>query len=309
MGDLEVYPKENYDQQIGKISVEKFNTPSERQYLPCPKYVTKKFIETYNNETIFYDDSNKDLLNNLANNNQIKLYGWEYTDKINSSCIENYPFIYLILKNFKFVEKILLKTKEENKSGFAKIKNPYLHGEVSISRTARYFPANFIFKPFVILSAIFLFFYWLNNLNLFKAFTNQNVISNFDKKFFYFGVLSCLFLILHASFLGLDIDSKLFQKMRKLIIILFILFEILAQFFLVKNLLKFKQNIKNYIRSLIVTLKLFFILIVFITTIIIFSFLAFTDMSTSFKNIAEWNYFSILLIYYLLSSILWKKIN
>ena len=31
--------------------------------------------------------------------------------------------------------------------------------------------------------------------------------------------------------------------------------------------------------------------------------------ASSFKNIAEWNYFSILLIYYLLSSILWKKIN
>ena len=35
------------------------------------------------------------------------------------------------------------------------IKNPYFYGEVSISRTARYFPATMIFKPFIILSAFF----------------------------------------------------------------------------------------------------------------------------------------------------------
>ena len=38
---------------------------------------------------------------------------------------------------------------------------------------------------------------------------------NFQKVFFYLGVFSCIFLILHATFLGLDIDSKLFVQNKK----------------------------------------------------------------------------------------------
>ena len=47
------------------------------------------------------------------------------------------------------------------------------------------------------------------------------------------------------AFLGLDVDSKLFIKMRRLIIILFIIFEILAQIYLTKNLFKFRGRIKK----------------------------------------------------------------
>jgi len=38
---------------------------------------------------------------------------------------------------------------------------------------------------------------------------NKNILSKFSKKFFYFGIFSCIFLALHATFLGLDFDSKL----------------------------------------------------------------------------------------------------
>ena len=75
------------------------------------------------------------------------------------------------------------------------------------------------------------------NLNYFynKDYENNNILNGFSKKFFYFGVLSCIFLILHASLLGIDLDSQLFHKIRKLIIMLFIFFEISAQIFLTKN--------------------------------------------------------------------------
>ena len=59
----------------------------------------------------------------------------------------------------------------------------------------------------------------------------DNTLSNFSKNFFYFGVLSCLFLIMHAALLGLDIDSKLFAQLRKIIIVSFIFFELSAQIF------------------------------------------------------------------------------
>ena len=75
-------------------------------------------------------------------------------------CVRNYKIPYFLLKNITGLEELIIETKKNTKSGFTKLKNPYIYGEVSISRTARYYPANFIFKPFIILSGIFLFFYW-----------------------------------------------------------------------------------------------------------------------------------------------------
>ena len=196
---------------------------------------------------------------------------------------------------------------EKNITGYAKVNNPYLYGEVSISRTARYFPATFIFKPLIILSAFFLFLYWKNNLNLYRELKNKNILGNFTEKFFYFGLFSCIFLIFHALFLGLDIESKLFSKIRRIIIVLFIIFEVIAQILLTKNLFSFKNELKEYINPLILKIKVIFVVIVFITTCIAFSILAFGDPSTGFKHTLEWNYFAFLLLYYLLSRLLWMS--
>ena len=110
-----------------------------------------------------------------------------------------------------------------------------------------------------------------NNLNLLTNLKNQNIISKFSKKFFYFGLLSCILLTLHALFLGLDFDSELFQKLRRVIIILFILFEILAQAFLTRILFKFKEELKNYINPLFLKIKIAFVSIIFFITFISFS--------------------------------------
>ena len=201
------------------------------------------------------------------------------------------------------MEKIFLKSTEKNtKVGFAKIKNPYIYGEVSISRTARYFPATYIFKTLIILSSIFLFLYWKNNLNLFNELKNKKILDRFSKNFFYLGVLSCIFLILHASFLGLDFDSKLFDKIRRIIIIS----EIFAQIFLTINIFRSKDELRKNINYMILNIKIIYVLIIFVTTCISFLILTFTDPSSAFKHALEWNYFSILLIYYFLSRILWK---
>ena len=120
------------------------------------------------------------------------------------------------------------------------------------------------------------------------------------------GVLSCTFLMLHATFLGLDFDSKLFSKIRRIIIILFIFFELAAQISLTRNLFKFQEELQEYIKPLILKIKIIFLIIVFSITCIAFVILTFGDPSTAFKHILEWNYFSFLLIYYLLSRLLWK---
>ena len=101
----------------------------------------------------------------------------------------------------------------------------------------------------------------------------------------------------------------MFAKIRRLIIILFIIFEILAQISLTKNLFKFREELKKYIHPLILKIKIIFVVIVFFTTCIAFTILAFGDPSVMFKHALEWNYFAFLLVYYLLSRLLWKKIK
>ena len=57
-----------------------------------------------------------------------------------------------------------------------------------------------------------------------KELENKNILVKPERKFFYFGIISCIFLILHASFLGVDLESELFQKFRRVVIVTFILF-------------------------------------------------------------------------------------
>ena len=277
----------------------------------CPIYVTKHYAVTDENQVmelqVVADDDKKFVT--LLKKNKIKSVFLEQGNVKEESCVKNYKISYFLLKNIVGLEDIVIKAKKDNKSGFTKIKNPYFYGEVSISRTARYYPATYIFKPFIILSSILLFFYWKNNLNLFNSLESNNILANSSKTFFIFGSLSCLFLILHASFLGIDLESKLFLKIRRLIIILFIIFEICAQVFLIKNLYKLKAELKNYINFFILKVKICFVLIACISTFVIFLLLIFGNISGSMKHIVEWNYFSILLFYYLLSFFLLKNLK
>ena len=270
----------------------------------CPKYIYKGYYKAEKDDGTFITSRKMSTFTNFKVGEIFKVK--KKTEILNERCVKNNKFAYFLLSNFNSLEKILINAINKNTSGFSVIKNPYLYGEVSISRTARYFPATLIFKPFIVLSAIFLFLYWKNNLNLFNNLEDKKILVNFSKIFFYFGSLSCLFLALHAIFLGFDFDSKLFTKIRRLIIISFIFSELVAQILLTRHLFKYKEEIKKYINIFILKIKIAFVAFVIILTIASFSFLAFADLSTGMKHILEWNYFSLLLIYYLLSRLLWK---
>ena len=314
-----------YGDTIRKIKKNTINT-----FTNCPRYQKKYNFVNYNNEILqsIETDSYKidDELNYYdKDGNLIKTTGKQgefnylielkkskikaikvIPSSINNTCVKNNKFIYFILRNFSFLENILIISKQKNTSGFSKISNPYIYGEVSISRTARFFPSNLIFKPFVILSAIFLILYWKNNLNVFENLKKSSVLESYSKKFFYLGLTSATFLILHALFLGIDLNSDWFDKFKRLILIFFIFFEVLAQFFLTINLYKFKIFLKDHIKYLIIKLKIIFVILISFVTIIITLMLSFGAIDDQIKHVLEWNYFSVLLLYYLLSRFLWK---
>jgi hypothetical protein len=335
LGNIEVYngvPHQNPEKEV-VYSLDEFfsklNNINNKSIMNCPKYNQKHTFITQEGNRYSQLNSNNILIenkNNYINAENLSdktLNADIYTalksykikniainsnkNEINYKCGKNSTIFNKLLKFFPKLNSILTQTKLTNQSGFAFIRNPYLYGEVSISRTARYYPANLIFKPLIILSALFLFLYWRSNFYFFNELKNKNIVDNVSKTFFYLGGLSCLFLALHALFLGLDFDSSLFAKIRKLIIISFILFEVLAQFYLIKYLYKNKNSLKDYMRSLILNFKIIFVSLIILSTIIAFCFLIWVDMSSSIKHILEWNYFSILLIYYLLSRLLWKS--
>ena len=152
---------------------------------------------------------------------------------------------------------------------------------------------------------IIMIIYWILNNKIF----NQIIKSKKTNLFLYFGILSAIFLFFHVLLLGSNIENELFQKIRRTIIVLFILFEVLGQIFLTKNLYTYKNNFYNYARIKIIFLKVIFVSLVLLVTLSVFFILTFYNLPSKVDYILEWNYFAALLIYYFLSSIMWKNVR
>jgi len=333
LGKLEIRLHADLDWEKKEITIpyDEYTMANEEEknltFLNCPKYFNYIYYITTDNKIIYPKiDENKynsfeiskdgtnyktikksdsQLIADLVKNKKLKSIIAHSTKIPNPRCVKNHPKLYEILKKSSFLNKMLIAA-WKNKQGFSVVRNPYIYGEVSISRTARYFPATLIFKPLIILTALLLLLYWKNNLNLFNELKNKNIINNFTKSFFYLGLFSCFFLLLHAIFLGIDFDSKVFGKVRRLIIILFIFFELSAQIILTKILFTFKEKLRDYVKPSIITFKVIFVITVFFLTLASLAILILGDPSNNFKHILEWNYFSFLMVYYFLSRLLWK---
>ena len=102
---------------------------------------------------------------------------------------------------------------------------PYIDGSLSISRASRTFPQYLVFKPSMILTAVFLYYYWRNNNNLVNNLNSTNI----NYKFKTFGILSAVFLAIHSIFLGVKFDIQIYKLFRRVVLLLFIIFEIIAQ--------------------------------------------------------------------------------
>ena len=206
----------------------------------------------------------------------------------------------LISVNFHFFQDTFFEVDEIGRSGFT---IPYLDGSLSISRAARTFPQYLIFKPAMILTAIFLCFYWYKNNALINYFNNNSSKKN---NFMIFGILSAVFLTLHSILLGLETDIKIFKFLRRVVLVSFIIFEIIAQSVLVINFYKLKKELKEFFHPNILKLKILLVSILIIVALISIPFLIMSG-NTHFKHGLEWNYFIGVIFFYLLTSLFWKK--
>ena len=180
---------------------------------------------------------------------------------------------------------------------------PYIDGSVSISRTARTFPAYLIFKPGMFITAILLIKYWRANNKLIQTINND---FSKNKYFLFFGVGSAVFLVIHSLLLGIKFDVDLYKFLRRFVLLSFIIFELAAQAMLINNIIKIKNMIAETINRKILILKIFVV-----TVLIIIGVLSLPILTSSghvhFKHALEWNFFLGVIIFYLFTFLFWKN--
>ncbi len=208
-------------------------------------------------------------------------------------------FCLFISQNPGFLENTIFVVDQIGRSNFS---IPYLDGSLSISRASRTYPQYLIFKPSMIITAILLYYYWKNNNEL----VNKLYSSNLNYKFKTFGILSAVFLAIHSIFLGIKFDIQIYKLFRRVVLLLFIIFELIAQGYLVYHFYKLKMKLEKYINKKILMLK-----IILVSILVLVAFLSVptlvTKGNTHFKHALEWNYFIGVLFFYLLSRFFWKR--
>ena len=180
---------------------------------------------------------------------------------------------------------------------------PYFDGGVSISRTVREFPLYIIFKPAMFFTSFLLFKYWLNT---------RIIIDHFDinhlhtKKIIFFGISSAVLLIIHSIFLGVKFDNDFYKLFRRIVMLSFIIFELIAQAYLIHFLYKSKNKLSHFINDFFLKIKRILITVLISISIIVLPFLPF-DNFKFLKHAIEWNVFLGVIVFYLLTFFMWKK--
>ena len=208
-------------------------------------------------------------------------------------------FCLFVSQNYDLFEGTIFTVDQIGRSAFS---IPYLDGSLSISRASRTFPQYLIFKPAMIITAITLYYYWKNNNDLINKYRSTSI----NYKFKTFGILSAIFLAIHSIFLGIKFDIQVYKLMRRVVLLFFIIFELIAQGILVYHLFKIKEKISNLINKKVLILKA--LLVTILTIVAILSLPILLDKgNTHFKHALEWNYFVGVITFYLLTKLFWKR--
>tara|TARA_Y100001970_G_scaffold89204_1_gene112529 strand:- start:1913 stop:2599 length:687 start_codon:yes stop_codon:yes gene_type:complete len=180
---------------------------------------------------------------------------------------------------------------------------PYIDGKASISRTARVFPTYLIFKPAMFLTSFLLVKYWLSNKKIILYKDPNNTYIN---KFVFFGIGSAVLLVIHSIFLGIKFEYELYKLFRRVVILFFIVFEIIAQTYLVICLYKIRHSISDNINEIFLKLKIFLVSLLIIVALISIPVVS-APGNKYLKHALEWDYFVGVISFYLLTFFMWKK--
>tara|TARA_B100001121_G_C18604384_1_gene581084 strand:+ start:31 stop:738 length:708 start_codon:yes stop_codon:yes gene_type:complete len=187
---------------------------------------------------------------------------------------------------------------------------PYFDGGASISRTARPYPSWLIFKPAMFFTSFLLIKYWLYNKEIINFFQKDHKNVN---KIVYFGIASAVALTIHSIFLGIKFDNDLYKLFRRVVMLMFIIFEIVAQAYLVSTLYSFKSKISEYINTKFLIIKIYLVSLLILVALVSIPIISlpgdyfFGFNLKFFKHALEWDYFIGVISFYLLTYLMWKR--
>ena len=189
---------------------------------------------------------------------------------------------------------------------------PYIDGGASISRVTRNYPNWLIFKPAMFLTSFLLIKYWIYNREIIQFFNKDH---KYIKKVLFFGISSAVALTIHSIFLGIKFDNDLYKLFRRVIMLSFIIFELVAQAYLVATFYSFKNKLNKYINQKYLKIKLLLVSVLVLVAVFSIPIISlpgdnFLGFKLKFiKHSLEWDYFLGIIIFYLLSFKMWKKKN
>ena len=153
------------------------------------------------------------------------------------------------------------------------------------------------------ITALLLCLYWYKNNLLINHFKETKSKKN---AFMVFGILSAIFLIIHSLLLGIETDIKIFKLLRRVILLSFIIFEIVAQSLLVINFYELKEKLDTLFNSIVLKFKMILVAVLIFVALISIPLLI-NSGNVHFKHGLEWNYFIGVILFYLLTHFFWKK--
>ena len=124
--------------------------------------------------------------------------------------------------------------------------------------------------------------------------------------FMIFGILSAFFLIIHSLLLGIETDIKIFKFLRRVVLLSFIIFEIVAQTLLVICLYKIRGKILNLFNAKVLKFKIFLVGLLISVALLSIPVLI-NSGNVHLKHGLEWNYFVGVILFYLLTNRFWKR--
>lgn len=180
--------------------------------------------------------------------------------------------------------------------------NPYLHGCTSISAAGRHGLANHLFQAFMLPYATVLACYWLACAAWLKRLGDSGAALRWMP---WLGLVSALFLVLYATFLGSEGDF--YRLMRRYGVTVYFAFNFLAQLLLAGRLRALSRLGVQPYPAWVGHAKLGLCLAMLALGLAnVAGSLAFAD-NDAFENVIEWNTALLMTAYYFLTWHAWRR--
>ena len=177
---------------------------------------------------------------------------------------------------------------------------PFVDGKVSVSLIGRQDYTIWIFKPGFVLYMFISVLFYLKISNFF-------LLNGIKNKLKIYGVMANFFLCIYILLLG-QRDNSLYEILRRLAIIFYIANMYINHIYLIK-ILRLLRN-KKKLQFNISYLQIFYIIIVLMTCLVIVGLPWVNPLfkyPDQLKNIIEWNYFLLTIIFYIPISLMFYQ--